>query len=152
LRLPSEIRNKIYEAVLTDVEFEVYAFNSIPYRIPKDTTSKYAVSLPCVCRQLYSDTSLLLYSTPTFTFPRFGVETCKKWVETLSPAQIQAVRTVKCWYYMCSHVSTSMFPSLRYLVAMRYTSSSKISEEDLQKIKDAQGSPGVEVSIEYLDD
>ena len=45
-----------------------------------------------------------------------------------------------------------MFPSLRYLFAMRYSSSSKISEEDLQKIKDAQGSPGVEVSIEYLDD
>ena len=146
LRLPGEIRDKIYEEVLTGVEFEIYAFNSIPYRIHKGPVSKFAASLPCVCRQLYIDTSLLLYSKPTFTFPRFGLETSKRWASTLSPSQRQAIRTVKCWYYMRNEDFIGLFPSLKYLVAMKYTTSSQCGEEDLQ-------SPlGIKVSIEYLDE
>ncbi|KAF2662860.1 hypothetical protein K491DRAFT_5062 [Lophiostoma macrostomum CBS 122681] len=153
LRLPGEIRDKIYSSILTSVEFEVYTFNSIPYRISAGpgVTSKRAIGLPSVCRQLYADTSLLLFSKPTFTFPRFGVETCRKWVATLSETQRGAVRKVKCWYYMCNEDFTKMFPGLRVLVAMRYASSPKLDGADLRRIREVQG-VGVEVEMEYLDE
>lgn len=78
LRLPAEIRNTIYDKVLRDLVFELgepipvlkYDYDEGQVYTYYDTIphDRHRLSLLRVCRQLYRETSLLLYQLAIFEF------------------------------------------------------------------------------------
>ncbi|KAH7069369.1 hypothetical protein FB567DRAFT_598974 [Paraphoma chrysanthemicola] len=107
LRLPGELRNKIYE----------YAIGSYYYHLDEVTHSKTeksrwvktvgrayyspkdkmpqptAFHLPEVCRQIYSETATLAYNLNTFIL-EFDIGGNKDLIKNLLPAQKNAIRSV----------------------------------------------------------
>lgn len=92
LRLPAELRNKIFAYTLGGKTFKI-----IPgyYDIPtmNATNSKYALALLQVCRQIYAETTLLPFSINTFSAS--SPHSLKRWVERLHPARAQSITWIR---------------------------------------------------------
>lgn len=62
LRLPGELRNRIYELALSGTTWYIKNSN----RVVANNTSKYILSLSRVCRKLYHETSTLAFTLGSF--------------------------------------------------------------------------------------
>lgn len=124
-------------------------------RVPKGDIGCFAVQLPLVCRQLYIDTSLLIFSESTLLLPFEPRATCKAWISDLDSTKSQAIRTIHCWVHEAfrDDVAGSV-PSLQSLVAMHsQTMEPEFGDawkaETVEIIQKAQ-SRRLNVSLEYF--
>ncbi|KAF1936746.1 hypothetical protein EJ02DRAFT_459276 [Clathrospora elynae] len=65
LRLPPELRNMIYEYVLSGLTFQMHHI--------KVRQDRRALAIVSVCRQTHADTCVLLYKLGTFSFDRLSL-------------------------------------------------------------------------------
>lgn len=95
LRLPAEIREKIYHYALGDM------------RIPIGSTgkSKTTIGLPRTCRQIYAETGTMVYQLNVFEFGSDYVN-MSNWSDHRPRSQLEAVRAIKVdhWYIIHYHV------------------------------------------------
>ena len=128
LRLPGEIRNKIWAFAMgghyIDVH-EVVQFRTVEsiwvrtgFRAQPNLGDKASqpsgFHLPEVCRQIYSETATLGYKLNTFILDLDGCGFSAKWVDSLLPAQTNAMTSVvpKCVSFE-SYVASPYVESLR---------------------------------------
>ncbi|KAF2036006.1 hypothetical protein EK21DRAFT_84386 [Setomelanomma holmii] len=73
LRLPSEVRNVIYELVLGGKTFKFKDAVNRGHASMVATSERHVLGLLYTCHQIYSEASLLPYSLNTFSFREFDV-------------------------------------------------------------------------------
>ena len=98
LRLPAELRNKIYGYVLGGKDYKSpfwQAFESSQDELLRD---KESLSLLSVCRQIYKETSILPFQLNTFQFEHQS--DLSAWIKTLLPGQRDAIRALKYFTYI----------------------------------------------------
>ncbi|KAH7076356.1 hypothetical protein BKA63DRAFT_564750 [Paraphoma chrysanthemicola] len=107
LRLPGELRNKIYKFAIGSHYYHIEEVTHSrtekswwvktigrAYLSPKDKTPQStAFHLPEVCRQIYSETATLAYALNTFIID-FDTGGNKDLIKNLLPAQKNAIRSV----------------------------------------------------------
>ena len=98
LRLPAEIRNTIYDLVLSSHRdfhtFDVARQKSMRQNGGGETTIQQLALLQ-VCRQLYTETNLIALNSTPFAFG--SVTDFSKYIaQTLLPPQISAISVLKC--------------------------------------------------------
>ena len=86
LRLPAELRNRIYQEILSEIEQ--------PIRL---TTTRQSPSVLSVCHQICEEGSGLFYSTATFQFTDPSI--CLRFLENLSHEHRKLVQEIR---YDCS--------------------------------------------------
>ena len=94
----------------------IFYQNGVDTKKHDERSTRFAFQLPRVCRQIYSDTALLLYSLAIFSFENNGRGKNRPtvwsiWASGLSPAQQAAVKTVEvencdAWGYYGFNFST----------------------------------------------
>jgi hypothetical protein len=89
LRLPSELRNRVYEYALGG-DCEPFTIKASPIDFPMTLLDLPALSLLRSCRQIYHETANLPY---TLIKSKFSDSTSiSKFVDQRTPAQLQAIR------------------------------------------------------------
>ncbi len=93
LRLPPELRNKIYGYVLGG---KVFQFRSEKYHelVKSSMKKKQNLALLGVCRQVYAETALLPFTLSTFSI-RY-VKTWHKWLADIKTARAANIKFVQC--------------------------------------------------------
>jgi hypothetical protein len=139
LRLPGEVRNKIWEYTLGGhtIEFCEYKIPRITKRGSNRLPRKRVVSVfdvPQICRQIYYETANMAFSLNKLVFTNENISpfAMKRWAAKvhLKAGQLNAVHTVqlRCnspnsYYYFDvwkdNGTITSLFPSLRRIVINR---------------------------------
>ena len=123
LRLPPEIRNKIYEFALpSDKSIVLHGGNELSDKHLRDLRKGYSLSLPQVCRQVYSETAFAVgtriiqsvdaanalddkvYANNTFLF-RAGVDEAYDWFKSRNYAQLNAIRAFRIQLFLKGSVS-----------------------------------------------
>lgn len=123
VRLPGELRNKIWGYVASDLLVIVHGSNHKHHLAPSSDTdriTKAAFQLPRVCRQIYADTRILLYNQSRFIFMHWhnpaldwAILTGKvKMHFLLSCAQGEAIRTVVANSLESIQLLRPLFPSI----------------------------------------
>jgi hypothetical protein len=161
LRLPGELRNKIYEYVFGG--HEVMLKRDIWYA--KDRMYCYAHDSPVslwsdllsrttICRQIYEETRLLPYALNTFWIPTWGAGYAD-WVQKLDESQKSAMRKVSLewWGSLGPYLSPSeLHHVLQALDDCAGLSHITISAEELPseraKIQAFANKRGIEVELE----
>lgn len=92
LRLPAEIRNIIFAYALGGHVFDTLRIIAHHYGTAVAKEQKLSPLL-AVCRQIYSETALLLYSLNTFSATRAVY--VNEWVNRLGPSRLQAVSKIQ---------------------------------------------------------
>ncbi|USP77115.1 hypothetical protein yc1106_04389 [Curvularia clavata] len=93
LRLPAELRNKIFAYALGGRTFRFKTTGNYPWYIKNVTKYKHALALLQVCRQIYAETALLPFSTNTFSASRLYV--LEEWAESLHSARAQSIKWIR---------------------------------------------------------
>jgi hypothetical protein len=146
LRMPPEIRNRIYDFALGGNTF-VLLKDDDTEKIVNKTKSKNALALLAVSRQLYAETALLPFSLNVFS--SVSPSRLRSWASEIQPVHrnnITALKLVTCFFKVstdfevCSHYFGkpkdwifSELPSLRHIhlriVLFNYT---KNTEKDVR--------------------
>ncbi|KAI8934316.1 hypothetical protein NX059_009054 [Plenodomus lindquistii] len=77
LRLPAELRNKIYEQYFAGLVYRVHQTHMSKCNLSVMVPTSHIqdpVALLLTCRQTNFEASTMLYAVPTFSFRRFGVD------------------------------------------------------------------------------
>jgi len=90
LRLPAELRNHIYQYALRVNTITIYDHGAVD-------GGQTLTSLPRVCRQLYKETSTLIFSLNSFTFSSRAIAAL---LDRARPAQLQALRSIRLQTFM----------------------------------------------------
>ncbi|KAF1835439.1 hypothetical protein BDW02DRAFT_495992 [Decorospora gaudefroyi] len=91
LRLPPEIRNRIFGYVLGGKTFHIeYSVNT--ETITNTTKSEHALSPLAVCRQVFAETALLPFSLNTFR--TFSPRIFNEWIANFPPAYAEVITCV----------------------------------------------------------
>lgn len=100
LRLPAELRNRIYELVFRG---KTYLFKSSIHtkHARLDTTEKHIFGLLYVCRQIYFEAALLPYAMNTFCFHDFETS-LYPFLRDRSPAQFRSIQSLELVTYQAS--------------------------------------------------
>jgi hypothetical protein len=114
LRLPAELRNRVYELVLYEGRYNFAGNKYVDFDTgweSLDGVKVYAedhnrLSLLRVCRQLYCDTALLPFSLNTFVFRSRSIRELAK--ESLSPLQAGAIESVHLYLETSVHTATPL--------------------------------------------
>jgi hypothetical protein len=126
LRLPAEIRNKIFEYALGGNLIEIVhtkrsslAFKVISKTSSSEVKAHLLLSLLTVCRQIYYETATLAYSCNSFSFDDGDV--LQEWCQGRKRAQLDAVETIVLNSYVdVLHLPVSTYttkvPGLRTVV------------------------------------
>ncbi|KAF2789250.1 hypothetical protein K505DRAFT_341422 [Melanomma pulvis-pyrius CBS 109.77] len=91
LRLPAELRNKIYRYALGDMRIVIGSTGK----------SDITIGLPGTCRQIYAETGTMVYQLNVFDFV-LRIDYLRDWAEHRLRSQLEAVRAIKVndWYIM----------------------------------------------------
>ncbi|KAI4631575.1 uncharacterized protein J4E87_002280 [Alternaria ethzedia] len=125
LRLPAELRNKIYEYALGGMELRISYRNrelglvaAMFYNTPVLFTSLHRlVGLTLVSRQLYAETKILPFELCTMLALRF---TFNDLIERLNITQRQAISTIRAHYRdACNGTAWEDWPAVRSLKGLK---------------------------------
>jgi hypothetical protein len=114
LRLPAELRNRIYEHVLGG---RTYRFKDTVYtgRARLDTKGEnHILALLYVCRQIYFETALLPYTMNMFSFRHFDIS-LEPFLRHRSPSQIRSIYFMELVTYQASQMWAALEPFSPYM-------------------------------------
>ncbi|KAH7399643.1 hypothetical protein BKA66DRAFT_452267 [Pyrenochaeta sp. MPI-SDFR-AT-0127] len=102
LRLPAELRNRIYELVLGG---RTYRFKDTvcTNHARLDTSERHIFGLLYVCRQIHFETALLPYSMNIFSFRDFDIS-LYPFLKERSPAQFRSLRSLELITYQAGQM------------------------------------------------
>lgn len=106
LRLPAEVRNKIYDAALGG---RTYKFKDAIYRdhaTLETNGERHVLGLLLVCHQIYSEASLLPYSLNTFSFREFELS-FKPFLDHRRLAHFRAITSIELVTYQAARMWAS---------------------------------------------
>ncbi|KAF2266058.1 hypothetical protein CC78DRAFT_567145 [Lojkania enalia] len=127
LKLPPELRNKIYGYVLDNVEVEIGSWRKS--RIIDQASGKHIPArhspllLPSICRQVHNETAGLVYERCVFSFS--SKPTLIAWYDDKigKSFQLNAIRTIKTGHYFFGNgfeyeagMFSELFPNLTTLI------------------------------------
>ncbi|KAF1949088.1 hypothetical protein CC80DRAFT_581879, partial [Byssothecium circinans] len=91
LRLPGEIRNKIFHYALCDYKLEIHNKQSLNSP-PSYNYIQPRFQLPRVCRQIHAETAPIVYSRNTFGFDT--LQAMDRWIRNRTSAQLELVTSI----------------------------------------------------------
>ena len=89
LRLPSEIRNAIYELVLSGL------YITIPKFYGKNYHGSNPIGLLLTCKRIHAEAIQVYYASATFHFKSYPLENLEKWTKGIGPARTALVKNVR---------------------------------------------------------
>jgi hypothetical protein len=98
MRLPPEIRCRIWEYVLTgktlrSVRLDLKGGRTVDWMIPPMSERTHGMDLLRTCRQIYTETALLPYKSNTFTFAYYRmIEIDLRYLKTFQRAEITKIQ------------------------------------------------------------
>lgn len=101
LRLPAEIRAKVFEYVYEDAKVTITSWTT---KVNKVEAPKIWVALPRVCRQTYFKTAILPYKVTKFCFK--DAEDVRRWADKRLKVQRESIAMVSLDYSWVKYVHT----------------------------------------------
>jgi hypothetical protein len=109
LRLPGELRNKIFEYVLGDLDLHFTYAYGYQFDVRLETHQRNMLGLLFVCRQAHAETALLHYALNTFNFTLTEIFDVKNFLQGMSAAQRKAIQRIYTHWKGNLHTRTGAF-------------------------------------------
>ncbi|KAF2647647.1 hypothetical protein K491DRAFT_763567 [Lophiostoma macrostomum CBS 122681] len=121
LRLPSEVRNRIFAFVYSGEKImKQKPSDEFAYHRDSDVLAGLPCNLPQICRQLYCETYILPYALPTVIFYYEDTEEIEEWASNLPFVYREAITSVAVPSALAQRwTAKTIFPSIKLVVAIQ---------------------------------